>query len=207
MHFHRASTVALLALGIAGCGGSNAAVTVTTQASSGSATSSQQTASNPTAPLPSTSSATVTSARGPACTAADLALSFETTNGALGNIVASFALRNTGSATCHTYGYPGVQFVDHTGDALPTSAVRVTRDILGPATPTRIELAPGQLASFRIVATKNESGAGCATAAGLQAIAPDDTATMRTTIPDGLYECQRVTLTPLIPGNGLPPGT
>ena len=68
-------------------------------------------------------------------------------------------------------------------------------------------LAPGRLASFRIVASLIGSGAGCPTAYGLQVIAPDDTATMRTTMPDGLFECTTVTLSPLAAGTGIPAGT
>jgi len=65
---------------------------------------------------------------------------------------------------------------------------------------------PGGSASFRLdvghgVATSN----GCATAYGLQVIAPNDTATLRTTIPNGAYECQDANVSPLRSGESAYP--
>ena len=154
---------------------------------------------------PSTTTTTATST--PACTASDLQLISEGTNGAAGTIVATFGLRNATSTPCHTYGYPGVLFLDKTGAALPTDAQRTTHDMLGTTPVAAIVIEPGKLASFRIVASLIGSGAQCRTASGLQAIAPDDTATMRTTIPGGLFECTKVTLSPLSLGSGIPQGT
>jgi hypothetical protein len=34
----------------------------------------------------------------------------------------------------------------------------------------------------------------------VQVIAPNDTATLRTSVPNGIYECQTVTVSPLRPG-------
>jgi hypothetical protein len=154
-----------------------------------------------------TTAATSTTASTPACTASRLALSYQGRNGALGSMALYFALRNTSSAACHTYGYPGVLFLDRSGGPLPTSAKRTTRDLIGPAPIASIVIDPGKLASFRIIATLVGSGSGCRTAYGLQAIAPDDTATMRTSIPGGAFQCEQVTVTPLALGNGVPPGT
>ena len=158
-----------------------------------------------TTSTPSTTTTTATST--PACTASDLQLISEGTNGAAGTIVATFGLRNATSTPCHTYGYPGVLFLDKTGAALPTDAQRTTHDMLGTTPVAAIVIEPGKLASFRIVASLIGSGAQCRTASGLQAIAPDDTATMRTTIPGGLFECTKVTLSPLSLGSGIPQGT
>ena len=68
-----------------------------------------------------------------------------------------------------------------------------------PAAP--LVIAPGASASFRLdvghgVATAN----GCATAYGLQVIPPNDTATLRTTIPNGAYECRDANVSPLRAG-------
>ena len=67
---------------------------------------------------------------------------------------------------------------------------------------TAITLAAGQTASFRLGVTHGAaSPAGCVTAAGLQVIPPDDTATLKTTIPDGgAFECGTATVSPLEPG-------
>ncbi|MGO9750671.1 MAG: DUF4232 domain-containing protein [Solirubrobacteraceae bacterium] len=204
----------LLALGLAGCGSSTTVTSVRTVVVAQPATSSTTTAqpttassASSTATAASASTSVTSAASGPACTASDLMLASEGTNGAAGTIVAYFSLQNTSQQPCHTYGYPGVLFLTKSGAPLPTDATRRTHDALGYTPVSEIVLAPGKLASFRIVASLVGSGAGCPTAYGLQAIAPDDTATMRTTINGGLFECKSVTVSPLALGNGIPPGT
>ena len=62
-------------------------------------------------------------------------------------------------------------------------------------------LTPGSSASFRLGVTHGVSStADCTTAYGLQVIPPDDTATLRTHIPGGAYECRTATVSPLRPG-------
>jgi hypothetical protein len=211
MHIQRvALAAALLALGTAGCGGSNSATSVRTVTATQSPTGSASTSAPPASGTETTTSAassTTLAVAGPACTASELKLASEGTNGALGTIVAYFSLRNVSQRACHSYGYPGVLFLDRSGAPLPTNAIRTTHDQLGYTPLSEIVLAPGKLASFRIVASLIGSGAGCPTAYGLQAIAPDDTATMRATISGGLFECKTVTVSPLALGNGIPPGT
>ena len=51
------------------------------------------------------------------------------------------------------------------------------------------------------VATAN----GCATAYGLQVIPPNDTAKLRTTIPNGSYECRDANVSPLRAGTSAYP--
>ena len=88
---------------------------------------------------------------------------------------------------------------------LTTDATRTTHDVLGATPATAIVIEPGALASFRIVASIVGSGANCTTAYGLQAIAPDDTATIRTTINNGgMTECQKITVSPLALATSLP---
>jgi len=112
-----------------------------------------------------------------------------------------FKLRNTGSAGCRTYGYPGILFLNRRGGALPTIPHHTTNDFFGSTPAVALVIAPGQSASFRLdvghgVATAN----GCATAYGLQVIPPNDTATLRTTIPNGSYECRDANVSPLQAG-------
>jgi hypothetical protein len=126
-------------------------------------------------------------------------------NGATGNIVLSFALRNRGTTTCHTYGWPGVEFLGSGGHGLQTKSRRVTRDALGSVSASVIALSPGQSASFRVIAPdQNTRGgtAGCETADGLRIIAPDDTAMLSVPIPGGAYECAVATVSALEPGDG-----
>lgn len=159
---------------------------------------------------PATTTSTSPTAATPACTASSLRLLYHGSNGALGTIALYFAMRNISTTACHTYGYPGVLFLSRSGAALQTKATRTTHDPLG-STPVRaIVIAPGASAGFRLVANlggESGSGAGCTTAGGLQAIPPDDTATLRVDIPGGVPWCGIATLSPLLPGSAVPPGT
>jgi hypothetical protein len=137
------------------------------------------------------------------CVAADLALSSVGQQGGMGHGELGFTLENKGAQPCRTGGYPGVLFLDQAGRALPTAPSRSTHDFFGATPVVKIVLAPGQSASFRLGVT--HAGKLCTTAAGLQVIAPNDTATLRTTIPDGAYECQAVTVSPLRPGRSAYP--
>ena len=135
------------------------------------------------------------------CRAADLALSFLGGQGATGHGELGFELRNISGKSCSTYGYPGVMFLDRAGNALPTNSTRTTHDFFGPIPAVDLVIAPGSGASFRLGVTHGiNSSAGCTTTYALQAIAPNDTATLRTTIPQGAYECGTATVSPLRPG-------
>jgi hypothetical protein len=174
----------------AACGGSSAP-----SATHAGAPSSERQARSATAPVVTT---------GRACTTAELTAVFLGQDGATGDVVLSFALRNRGSAICHTYGWPGVKFVGAGGQGLTTRSRRVTSDILGSTPASLIALAPGRWASFRVVATdQNSNGgtAGCEMAHALQIIAPDDTGKLSVGIPGGAYECSAVTISALQPGD------
>ncbi len=94
-----------------------------------------------------------------------------------------------------------MQFLDASGGGLPTRSQRVTDDFFGPVPVIEIVLAPGASASFRLAVTHGSaSPAGCTTAHGLQVYPPDDTATLRTTIPEGAAECGMATVSPMRPG-------
>jgi hypothetical protein len=196
----------LTVLAVAGCGSSTKVVTDTTAGSQSASSASGTTGpTGGSATERTTGGATsVTSAAGPPtvrCTASRLVLSFLGQQGATGHGELGFALRNAGAVACHTFGFPGVLFLSSTGAPLPTAAQRVTRDFFGSAPATRLVLAPGQRASFRLGVTHGQaSSAGCVTAAALQVIPPDDTHTLRVTIPHGAYECGTATVSPLRPG-------
>ncbi len=218
-----AAGAALAALALAGCGGG--AGTTSTQGSRAAAATTGQT---PTAPAATQSqSATATTATSSAaatttasqstgapatsggasvgasadqCTAAGLSLSFLGGQGATGHGELGFALKNTGSA-CNTGGYPGIQFLAKDGAALPTTPQHTTSDFFGSLPLKPLSLGPGQTASFRLgVSHGGGSDTGCATAYGLQVIAPNDTATLRVQIPNGASECGATTVSPLQPG-------
>jgi hypothetical protein len=120
--------------------------------------------------------------------------------------VLGFGLRNTSGRSCHTFGYPGVLFLDRGGHPLPTDSVRTTRDFFGSAPEASLTVAPGSIVSFRLGVTHGvTSTAHCTTAYGLQVIPPDDTATLRVTIPGGAYECTTATVSPLQAGTSAYP--
>jgi hypothetical protein len=201
----------LSAVALAACGGSNNAsdntqptVTVTqTKTVTRSASNPSTTTTTDTGPQTNTAAtktSTTPTALGNACRASDLTPSYLGSNGAAGTIVLGFALKNTGQSTCHTYGWPGVEFLSSSGAALATHATRTTGDVVGSTPAGVLTLAPGQEASFRMVTSDMATGGGsCPTAGSLQIYAPDDTATMKVAVP-GVAACGKATLSPLMPG-------
>ncbi len=199
----------VLALGaallVSACGGSSGGGSGLSSTAAGGSTPTQTaTGSSSSTSTPGTNTvtakATPTSSSS-AYVAADLALRFLGQQGATGHGLLGFALRNRSGHSCHTYGFPGVLFLDKAGGSLPTNSTRTTHDFFGRAPAVRLVLRPGQRASFRIGVTHGMTSTnGCTTAYGLQVIPPDDTATLRTRIPQGAYECGSATLSPLRPG-------
>jgi len=194
-----------------GAGGTGGASSTTSAAAAGaSTTTAPQTTSATTTTTSTTSTATPAPTTAAAdrsqCRAANLALSFLGQQGGMGHGEIGFKLRNTGSTGCRTYGYPGILFLDRRGGALPTIPHHTTNDFFGSTPAAPLMIAPGKSASFRLdvghgVATAN----GCATAYGLQVIPPNDTAKLRTTIPNGSYECRDANVSPLRAGTSAYP--
>jgi hypothetical protein len=202
-----AATVAALALsacGSSGGGGTPSQTSSTTSTTTASTTPSTTAATTTTTTTATAPTATIAGSR--ACVASRLTVSFLGQQGATGHGLLGFSVRNRGSARCHTFGYPGVLFLDRAGRPLPTNSVRTTHDFFGEAPEVRIVLAPRARASFRLGVTHGAaSTAHCATAYGLQVIPPDDTAMLRVRIPGGAYECRTTTVSPLRPGRSAYP--
>lgn len=209
-HMRFRTSVSVIAVSglVAACGGSSSssshaasATPVAPATSTAAPASAPTTTATPPAtnPAPSTTPA---AASGPEpCRAGGLALIFLGGQGATGHGELGFALRNTSSSPCRTFGYPGVQFLDQSGRALPTVPAHTTQDFFGSLPLRRLIVAPGSAVSFRLGVTHGAaSTAGCATAYGLQVIPPDDTVSVRTSIPGGAYECQTTTVSPLQAG-------
>jgi Domain of unknown function (DUF4232) len=216
------AVVAVAALGastLAACGSAGGSpATSTAAAATGSPSVSTATATTPSTSTTisttttatsttSTTSTTATTASGePPCTASTLSLGFLGQQGGMGHGEIGFVLHNTGNVACRTYGYPGILFLDQGGHPLTTIPHHTTSDFFGSSPAVPLVIAPGGSASFRLdvghgVATSN----GCATAYGLQVIPPNDTATLRTTIPNGSYECQDANVSPLRSGDSAYP--
>ena len=224
MRIMPAGLALLAALAVAACGGGGS---TTIQNASGSGGASVSGSTHPTTTVTHTATAvasgpgssgstasgsggaalpTSSSGSGHACVASGLALSFLGQQGATGHGELGFALRNTGSASCSTVGYPGVQFLGGGDTMLPTTPTHSTSDFFGHTTLHPLTVDPGQTVSFRLGVTHGQgSSAGCTTASALQVIAPNDTATLTTAIPDGAAECATVTVSPLQAGDSAYP--
>ena len=207
--------VVLGALALSACGssgGTPAASTGTTStassqpASTASTADATTTSSTPTTTTASatTSTSTTTSAASsgePPCRAAALSLSFLGQQGGMGHGEIGFVLKNTSNVSCRTYGYPGILFLDENGHPLPTIPHHTTSDFFGSSSAVPLVIAPGGSASFRLdVGHGVATSAGCATAYALQVIPPNDTSTLKTTIPNGAYECKDANVSPLRAG-------
>jgi hypothetical protein len=191
----------LAALTLAACGGSSGSSGPASDATTSAPTTTAPPASTTTTSTAPATSTTTAAGSTPACVASMLALSFLGGEGATGHIELGFALRNTSSAPCHTYGYPGVLFLNKNEQGLTTITTRTTHDFFGSLPIAVLTVAPGAEVSFRL-GTSDVTGSGpsCATATGLQVIAPDDTATLKTALSPSTYECGTVTVSPLQPG-------
>lgn len=203
---HTASlTLAVAAIAVSACG-SSASTDASNSGPPANPPSIQASTQTTAATTPSYTTTTGTVARTstsvpPPCRAANLALSYLGGQGATGHGELGFALRNTASESCTTVGYPGVQFLDKAGNALPTAPSHTTQDFFGTVPKRFLTVAPGATVSFRLGVTHGmTSTAGCTTAYGLQVIPPNDTATLRTAITNGgAFECQTATVSPLAP--------
>lgn len=203
----RVAAALIAALALAACGSAGSTSSSHNAGATGSATAASppatvtRTTTVSSSPAGGSVSGTTLTGGGPApCRAAGLSLRFIGQQGATGHGELGFAIRNTGRAPCRTFGYPGVQFLSASGALLPTRSVRTTSDFFGAVPVEAIVLAPGASASFRLAVTHGSaSPAGCVTAHGLQAYPPDDTVTLRTTIPGGAAECGTATVSPMRP--------
>jgi hypothetical protein len=191
------------ALLLAACGGSGNGTSATTIGVSSSTPAPSSTASHSattTGPISSNTGATQSQAP-KLCVASDLELSFLGGQGATGHGLLGFELRNVASRPCHTFGYPGIQFVDQVGRPLPTATTRTTHDFFGTAPLQPLLVQPNGTVSFRVGVTHGiTSSAGCTTASGINVIPPDDTSSLHTAIPQGAYECGTATVSPVRPG-------
>ncbi len=164
-----------------------------------------------TTPAPSTtttSTSTTPASSSTLCRASGLELSFLGEQDATGHGVLGFGLRNSGSHSCHTFGYPGIQFLNTAAAPLPTVSTRTTSDFFGQAPEQLLVLGPGQSASFRVGVTHSGAGgsdAGCTEAHALAVIPPDDTSRLTVALKGGAYECGTATVSPLRPGSSAYP--
>lgn len=190
-----AAGCAVLAL-VAGCGngGDNASVTGGDATASGSATPS----ATSSAPAPGAQDQAAVAACGTATLKARVTMG----GAAAGNRFGTLVLTNTGSAPCHTYGYPGLKLTG--GGNPPTKVSRGTET----GKPKRVMLKPGKSAWSRlqwgtVPGTGDQQSGDCQpTAAALWVTPPDQRDHLTTTWSFGPV-CERGTITvnPLRPGD------
>ncbi len=186
--------------------GQSSSVTTVTSTATAPATSSAPSGPTASASASSTSAQPPASAGAPPCRAAGLTLAFLGQQGATGHGELGFALRNTGTGSCSTFGYPGIQFLDDHGAALPTVPTHATSDIFGSSPLHGLVVGPGHSVSFRLtVSHGGGSSAGCTTADALGVIAPNDTVALRVAIPGGAAECGTAIVSPVRPGDSAYP--
>jgi hypothetical protein len=150
--------------------------------SSAKGSSSPTTSATTTTTVPSAASTTLTppttSTTVPGCTGSNYALSLLGSQGAAGTTEVTFGFRNTSSATCPLFGYPGFELLGPNGHAIATNAVRGGNKSFTDFAPVHVSVGPGATAYFNIgfsdVTTGTESS--CPTATGVQAIPPNTTA-------------------------------
>jgi hypothetical protein len=104
--------------------------------------------SSPGSSVTSAPSATTTSLPGAAdrCRPSQLSGAVEGTGGAAGTLETTIALRNLGPSSCVLAGYPGIQLVDASGNALPSDVARGSGHSFTDFAAAPVVLAAGQSA-------------------------------------------------------------
>lgn len=167
-------TAILGAVALAGCSSPKQSATST----SGATTSTTTTEVTTTAPLSTTTTTTV-----PGCTGANYTLSLLGTEGAAGTNEVTFGLRNTSSATCVLFGYPGIELLGPDGAAIATNDVRGGTESFTNFPAANVSVPTGASAYFNIGYSDVVSGgeSSCPTTTAVQVIAPNTTTELKVT--------------------------
>lgn len=211
----RALALAATALGLAACSGktvTSSAPTSTTQPT----TATGGTTATGTGGAPTTLSAgtpTAATASGtPRCSVADLSARAGQSNGATGHIGQVITLTNTSDVTCTLHGYPGLQMLGASGQALATNVLRTPSVVVQAENPTTVTLAPRQQGSF-LLGYADQTGYGnrtCPASVNLEVTPPN--AHDHLVIPDQISaygpsadQCGTINVSPIYPGSGPQP--
>ena len=163
--------------------------------SSSSTTTAKATTTTAKAMTTTTAKAATTTPAGTVqCRFAMLSISVGQANGAAGHSMVPVVFKNTGSAPCTMFGFPGVASLTSSG----SQAAQATRSTT--TAPARITLAPGASGSALVTATDIPSGTmvSCPTWAGLLVTPPNDTQSARLTVQ--LPGCPGFSVGPVVAG-------
>jgi hypothetical protein len=163
-------TAIVAAVALAGCSSPTQSATSTTT------TTTTTTNATTTAPVVTTTTTTV-----PGCTGANYILSVLGTEGAAGTNEVTFGLRNTSSATCVLFGYPGVELLGPDGAAIATNDVRGGGESFTNFPAANVSVPTGASAYFNIGYSDVVSGgeSSCPTTTGIQVIPPNTTVELK----------------------------
>jgi hypothetical protein len=145
----------------------------------------------------------------PQCAKSQMTINAAGTGAGLGHVGVLFTLRNTSTTRCRLYGYPGLQLLSSSGQALPTTVVRAaTGAYLFPAVvPHWVSLPPGAVGSFDLQYGDNPVGAAasepyataCPAATQVEVTLPN--ADDHAVVPASMAPCGgQVLVSPVVPG-------
>jgi len=179
------------------------AIPLLAAACGGAKTSAPETppATTTSAPL-LTSPALTTSVSAPlveidACTTADLAVSAKEGASGMGHRSTIYVLTNTTGVPCSTEGFPGMAFLDASGNILRDTVAR------GGGTPAPVVVKAGESASYSLDWTE-ANGATCATSAKVLVTPPNDTSHAELLSQVVICPGRPVTVSAVVPGEAGP---
>ena len=165
---------ALLAVAVGGLAAGCSSPSSSTSAAGSSTTAASTTGA---ASSSTTSSTSTTAASATRCVASNLSGRISGSQGGAGTFEVTIALHNTATTSCTTGGYPGLQLLDATGAAVPTTTVRGGPLSFERVTPVTVTVPADGTVWFNVgysdVPTAGETT--CPVAASIQIIPPNDT--------------------------------
>jgi hypothetical protein len=124
----------------------------------------------------STGTSTSNAVGAPRCHTSQLELVKAGGGAATGHQITTWALKNTSSATCSMFGYPGITMVDEHGRPMATTDQRGDGFITNANPPARVTLAPGVSGYFGVETYICERpGDRYITTTAIRVIPPDET--------------------------------
>jgi Protein of unknown function (DUF4232) len=184
--FRRAGLTPLIALGViavglAACSSSSSSPTTTTNATTTTAGS-----GNSGSPPSTSSSATTSTAPGISeCLNGSLELTLGPPNGTAGATHYGLTFKNTGAAACTMYGYPGVSFLNSSGNQIGAAAQQEG----GPRVTVTLAAGGNAYASIAVTDPGIPPCAGPGTAAQVRVYPPGETQAALIAAPPDLLVC------------------